>query len=81
MNDTSSSVGGFMMRMLGTLPDKAGFQHAGEGGLGVFADREAEAAMGKVITDAEKAWLDRKINQDGKVDEYEQALLDFLAEG
>ncbi|GAB5351965.1 hypothetical protein [Qipengyuania sp. 483] len=81
MNDTSSSVGGFLMRMLGTLPDKAGFQRASQGGLGVFADREAEAARGKVITEAEQVWLDRKIDQDGKVDEYEQALLDFLAEG
>ncbi|MFK4004662.1 hypothetical protein [Qipengyuania sp. NPDC077563] len=81
MNDTSSSVGGFLMRMFGTLPDNEGLRQARDGSIGVFADREADAATGKVITKAEQAWLDRKIDQDGKVDEYEQALLDFLAEG
>ena len=81
MNDTSSSVGGFLMRMFGALPDSEGFQQARDGSSGVFADREADAATGKVITNAEQAWLDPKIDQDGKVDQYEQALLDFLAEG
>ena len=32
------------------------------------------------VTRSEKDWLDAKIGADGKVDEYERALLEFLAE-
>ena len=31
------------------------------------------------VTEAENAWLNQNINQDGKIDEYEQAALDFIA--
>ena len=40
----------------------------------------SEVAAAHAVTSREQDWLDAKINADGKIDEFEQALLDFLAE-
>lgn len=76
--DNEPNVGGFLGRMV-----KSGF-----GGFGKKAprkqperDRFAELRAGEEVTGDEQAWLDRHIGAGGEVDEYEQALLKFLAEG
>ena len=43
--------------------------------------RLAELAAGKEVTAGERAWLDAHVQADGAVDEYEQALIEFLAGG
>jgi hypothetical protein len=55
------------------------------GFTGVFGrraahDRSADIEAAAAITGDEQQWLDARIDADGAVDEYEQALLDFLAE-
>lgn len=55
------------------------------GFTGVFGrrpqrDRPAEAAAAKAVTGDERSWLEARIDADHSVDEYEQALMDFLAE-
>lgn len=42
--------------------------------------RDEEVAAAEEITPEEQAWLDAQVKADGRVDEYEQALLDFIAE-
>ncbi|MDG5748027.1 hypothetical protein P8Q88_07525 [Qipengyuania sp. XHP0207] len=77
MAERSSGVGSFLGRMAQTAPNAFGVVFGRkEEGLG-REDRVAEAAE---VTSGESAWLAAKIEADGKVDEYEQALLDFLAE-
>jgi hypothetical protein len=70
-------VGRFFARM--ARPDLAG------GFTGVFGrrstrDRAAQEAEAAQVTAAEQDWLDAKIEADGAIDAYEQALMDFLAE-
>ena len=85
MNDAGShGVGRFLSRALrGTrealdnLPAALRLAFAGENGR----DRFAELAAGEEVTGEERAWLDGHVGADGRIDEYEQALLDFLAEG
>lgn len=79
MNDHSSSVGGFMARAARSL--------GAANRLGVVFGRkpaalpvEGRAEQARAVTPDEKAWLDDKLHADGRIDEYEQALLDFLAE-
>lgn len=55
------------------------------GFTGVFGrrparDRTAEIAAAQAIDAEERSWLDARIAADHEVDEYEQALMDFLAE-
>ncbi len=76
--DSKPSLGGFFGRMA----------KSGLGGFGKSAapkqperDRFAELQAGEEITGDEQAWLDSHIGAGGEVDEYEQALLKFLAEG
>lgn len=40
---------------------------------------EEDIARNNAITASESAWLKQNVNKDGKVDEYEQAALDFIA--
>ena len=77
MSDTSRSVGRFIGRMAKASPNVFGQ---------VFGKRKTPPAMeeralnAQQVDSAEQAWLDGKIHADGQVDEYEQALLDFLAQ-
>ena len=75
MADAGSSVGGFLGRMAKAAPQV----------FGVLFERRktprdpmADLAAGEEITAEERAWLDAQVG--AEVDEYEQALLDFLAE-
>lgn len=43
-------------------------------------DRDAAVASAEELTESENAWLRLRLDADGGIDEYEQALLDFLAE-
>ena len=78
--DTSTDKVGFFRRLLTTDADFEGYRAFQDGRDQVFADRAALAAAGAKVTDKEKAWLDARVDADGEIDEYEQALLDFLAD-
>lgn len=75
MADQGSSVGQFLGRMAKAVPQVFAT---------LFADRPAardrlgELAAGEQVTGEEQGWLDAQIG--AEVDEYEQALLDFLDE-
>jgi len=82
MNDSRSSIGGFLGRMgksslrdnffddiadaLGRAPQKP--------------DHDAAVAKAREVGTEEETWLESHIDADGKIDEYEAALLAFLAE-
>lgn len=82
MADRRTSVAGFLGRMAKADPDAF---------IGVFAgvfgkepagrDPLAELAAAEQVTGEERTWLETYVHADGEIDEYEQALLDFLAEG
>jgi len=74
MNDTKSSVGGFLSRM----DPVRGFGY-------VFSKREivdedAAIAADRAIDSGEEAWLKAEIDADAKLDPLEEALLAFVAE-
>jgi hypothetical protein len=55
------------------------------GFTGVFGrkpmrDRAAEEAAAHEITGDERSWLQAHVDADRRIDDYEQALMDFLAE-
>lgn len=79
MNDSTVSLGKFAGRMaqshLGkTLADL--LRRAT-----VDPDLEDEVEEAQEVTGEERVWLGGHLDADGKIDEFEQALLDFLAEG
>ena len=78
MDDNGTNLGRFVGRALTAAPNYAGAFRE------VFGkkdrDRMGELAAGEAITGEENAWLETHIHADGEVDEYEQALLKFLAE-
>ena len=41
--------------------------------------REAQVAEAALLTPEEREWLDAQMDANGKLDRYDQALLDFLA--
>ena len=78
MNDSAVSIGGFFARMAQSNPLT---------GFSSLFDREPEAAdlddavaAEHEVTTIEQAWLQGQIDANGQVDEFDQALLDFLAE-
>ncbi|WP_422357293.1 hypothetical protein [Qipengyuania flava] len=77
MNDTSESVGGFLGRMAKASPAAFG-QVFGRRDNGTSRLEDVVAA--EAVTHAEREWLDAQIDANGRVDAYERALLDFLAE-
>lgn len=79
MNDHSSSVGRFMIRAGRSIgaANRAGVVF---GRRQVPAHLETLVETARQLTRDEKAWLDERIEANGQVDEYDQALLDFLAE-
>lgn len=79
MAQTESSVLGFLGRMAKSAP--TAFRTVYDGPVSPEArDRLAELAAARAITAGEREWLDGHVEADGTVDEYEQALIDFLAE-
>ncbi|KHK89580.1 hypothetical protein [Novosphingobium malaysiense] len=79
MNDRTSSVGGFMVRAVRSIAT------VNRKGI-VFGRKEAKASFASLaqmavrVTNDEQTWLDDRIDANGKVDEYDEALLTFLAE-
>lgn len=82
MNDRSSSIGRFFGRMART--DGAGFADAlkevGFGRKQPGRDIAGEAMRDHAVNDAEKLWLEARIDADGQIDALEKALLRFLVE-
>lgn len=77
MNDTSSSVGRFLGRTLKGVPGALStLSERARDGL----SREEQVVAAEDVTADERQWLSARIDSDGKVDAYEQALLNFLAE-
>ncbi len=77
MGNTEGSVGSFLGRMAKASPNAFGIVFGRKASAPTRTDR-ADAAQ--AVTAYESDWLDARIAADGKVDDYEQALLDFLAE-
>lgn len=78
MNDAETNVGRFLGRMAQSLPNAMSEAFRQNTADPSHADRVAAA---EAVTPEEKAWLDEAIGSDGRVDELEQALLAFLADG
>ncbi|MCX7284347.1 MAG: hypothetical protein NTX28_09935 [Novosphingobium sp.] len=82
MNDRSSSMGRFFGRMART--DASGFADAlrevGFGRKQPERDIAGEAARDHAVSDAEKLWLEARIDADGQIDPLEKALLRFLVQ-
>ena len=78
MNSAAPSIGGFFARMASSSM-KVGFSE-------VFGDRDDKpdvldlADEAYQVTGGEHDWLQTLIDANGQVDEYDQALLDFIAE-
>ena len=79
MKDTGSSVGGFMGRVLAMLASPAQVVEA-FGRKGTSPELDALVAAAREITGEEADWLDGRIARNGEVDEYDKALLRFLAQ-
>lgn len=79
MNDRSSSLGGFIGKVVrsAAAPNRMGVVF---GRRQVPVRLESLVAAARDVTPDEKAWLDERIGANGEVDEYDRALLDFLAE-
>ncbi|WAT17141.1 hypothetical protein OZN62_09360 [Aurantiacibacter sp. MUD11] len=75
--DNSVSVGRFMREMAVAAPNAFGVVF---GKKSAEASREEQVAAEEEVTGSEKDWLDGQISLNGKVDPYDQALLEFLAE-
>ena len=77
MNESRSSVGGFLGRMAKASPAAFGqvFRRRDNG-----TSRLEDVVAAEAVTHAEREWLDAQIDANGRVDAYERALLDFLAE-
>jgi len=74
--DDSTRVAGFLGRMAKSAPRAFGIAFAGKA---PERDRMAELRAGEQVTADEQEWLDARVNADGQVDAYEQALIAFLA--
>jgi hypothetical protein len=78
MDDGGTHLGRFVRRAATAAPDYRGALEAVFGEKG--RDRLGELAEAERVSATESAWLDARVYSDGEIDEYEQALLDFLAE-
>lgn len=82
MNNSAPSIGGFFGRMF----DSIGKSGVGQGFAAMREEAapprhiELEAADAAEVTTMEQAWLQGQIQANGQIDDYDQALLDFLAE-
>lgn len=73
-------VSSFLSRMVSSRPDFAGARGQLSEDQSPLAGRDGLARDGEVVDTDERARLDAKLAADGQIDEYEQALLDFLAQ-
>ncbi|WP_338241978.1 hypothetical protein [Aurantiacibacter hainanensis] len=75
--DNKVRVGRFMGRMANQVPNAFGvvFGRKDEG-----SSHTDQVAAEADVTGIEKAWLDEQIAASGEVDQYDQALLEFIAE-
>lgn len=82
MNDTSSSVGGVFGRMGKAMLNENFYAVLGEtfgkGDEGPSIDSRVEAARNVDMN--EQTWLEGEMDGNGRIDEFDQALLDFLRE-
>ena len=78
MSHSAASIGGFFSRMAHSNV-KSGFASV-FGSKPEAKDRDADVSAAHAVTSVEKAWLQGQIDGNGQIDEYDQALLDFLAE-
>ncbi|HEY6817194.1 MAG TPA: hypothetical protein VI168_16775 [Croceibacterium sp.] len=77
-DDSSSSVTGFLGRMAKGSPNAFGVVF---GKKQPPRDRLAELRAAEEVTADEQQWLDTHVHADGRIDEFEQALIEFLAGG
>jgi hypothetical protein len=77
MSRPSGGLGSFFARMA-RFDLETGF--TGVFGRKPARNRETEAAAARQVTGEESDWLQARIESDGELDEYELALMDFLAE-
>ncbi len=75
--DNKASVGRFMGRMAKQAPNAFGVVF---GSKDNDSSREEQVAAEAEVTAFEQDWLDAQIARSGEVDEYDQALLEFIAE-
>lgn len=75
--DNKANVGRFMREMAVAAPNAFGVVF---GKKQVEPSREDQVAAEADVTGSEQAWLDEQISLNGKVDAYDQALLEFIAE-
>ena len=78
MNNSAASIGGFFSRMARSNP-VSGFSSV-FGAKAEEPDLDTEVSAAHEITGVEQSWLQGQIDANGLIDEYDQALLDFLAE-
>ncbi|MEP7221644.1 MAG: hypothetical protein ABI673_03140 [Novosphingobium sp.] len=82
MHDTTPHVGRFFGRMMKSNVGGATARVLGFGRKGAAAnDPDADLAEAAKITDTEEAWLQSELGADRQLDDLEQALLAFIAEG
>lgn len=83
MNDHSHGLGSFFGRMsqVGARDLASAARDVLGGSKPVARDYAGEADSEAALTSPEKAWLDGRIEADGRTDPLEEALLAFLAEG
>jgi hypothetical protein len=77
MADRSTSIGRFMGRMARGVP--GGFR-AVFGRKGTDIGRDERVVAAHQVTGEEDAWLEAQLHANGEVDEYDRALLAFIAE-
>ena len=75
--DSSSSTGRFLARMARGVPSGFGLIF---GNKAHTPSREQQVAGAHEVTGDENAWLDAQVHANGEVDEYDRALLAFIAE-
>jgi hypothetical protein len=82
MSDHSSSIGGFFGRMSKSAVSENFYQTVGKvfRGEGDGRDLDAEVGKAREVTANEQMWLEGQLDGNGRIDEYDEALLDFLAE-
>jgi len=82
MNDHSSSIGGFFGRMGKAAISENFYQTIGKAFSGETEgnDLDGEVASARDVTANEQMWLEGQLDANGHIDEYDQAVLDFLAE-
>lgn len=83
MNDHSHGLGNFFGRMsqVGARDLASAARDVIGGSKPAVRDYAAEADSDAALTSPEKAWLDGRLEADGRLDPLEEALLAFLAEG